>query len=82
MDIYLAPDIERLLRRKIAEGLYDSLNEAINATLNIALNSAGLVSQEQLSSLNEDIQEGILAADAGRMSDAYEFLNELRAKYE
>ena len=66
---------------KVAEGLYDSLNEAINATLNIALNPEG-VSQDKLGMLNADIREGILAADAGRMSDAFEFLNGLRNEYE
>ena len=81
MDISLTPNIERLLRMKVAEGIYDSLSEAINATLNIALNPE-CVSREKLDMLNADIQEGILAADAGKMSDAFEFLNGLRAKYE
>ena len=81
MDIFLAPNIERLLRMKVAAGLYDSLNEAINATLNIALNPE-CVSQERLDMLNEDIREGILAADEGKMSDAFDFLNELKNKYD
>lgn len=81
MDISLTPNIERLLRLKVAEGLYDSLNEAINATLNIALCSE-CVSPEKLEMLNSDIQEGILAAEAGKMSNAFDFLSELRAKYE
>jgi len=37
MDISLTPKVERFLRIKVAEGIYDSLNEAINATLNIVL---------------------------------------------
>lgn len=81
MDISLNPNIERLLRLKVAEGLYDSLNEAINGTLNIALNSE-CISQERLDMLNNEIEEGILAADAGKMSDAFEFLKELKNKYE
>ena len=36
MHISLSPNIERFLRLKVAEGLYDSLNEAINATLGLA----------------------------------------------
>ncbi len=81
MDISLAPNIERLLRLKVAEGVYDSLNEAINATLNIALNPAS-VSQDKLDMLNADIEEGIIAANAGKMSDAFDFVDELRTKYE
>ncbi len=81
MDIFLSPNIERLLRLKVAEGLYDSLNEAINATLNIALNQE-CISENRLEMLNDDIQEGILAADAGNMIEAYDFLNELKNKYE
>lgn len=81
MDIFLAPNIERLLRMKVAEGFYDSLNEAINATLNIALNPEN-IPRKRLDMLNEDIQEGILAANAGRTSDAFDFLNGLKNKYE
>ncbi len=81
MEISLTPSIERLLRIKIAEGLYDSLNEAINATLDIALNTQ-YISQERLDELNAEIQLGIDDADAGRVTDAFEFLEQLRAKYE
>ncbi len=81
MDIFLSPNIERLLRLKVAEGLYDSLNEAVNATLNLALNQE-CIHENRLEILNTDIQEGILAADAGKMSEAFDFLNELKHKYE
>ena len=58
MDISLTPNIERLLRNKVAEGVYNSLNEAINVTLSIALNGS-CISQEELDNLNKDIQMGI-----------------------
>ena len=76
MDIYLAPNIERLLRNKVAEGIYNSLNEAINVTLGIALNGSCL-SQEELDKLNADIQLGIDDANCGKMSDAFEFLRKI-----
>ncbi len=81
MDIILAPNIERLLRMKVAEGLYDSLNEAVNATLNIALNK-GCISKEQLEALNADIQEGIDDIEAGRYTEGLDFFDELIADYE
>ena len=81
MDISLSPNIERFLRIKVAEGLYDSLNEAINATLGIVL-AKECVSQEELDMLNEDIQKGIDDANTGNVSDAFEFLDELKTKYE
>ncbi len=81
MDISLSPDIERFLRIKVAEGLYDSLNEAINATLSIVL-AKDCISKEELDMLNADIQKGIDDANKGNVSDAFEFLNELKAKYE
>lgn len=81
MEISLSPSIERFLRIKIAEGLYDSLSEAINATLTIALGQE-IISQEQLDKLNDDIQKGVNDADAGNVSDAFEFLDELRSQYE
>ena len=81
MDISLTPNIERLLRNKVAEGVYNSLNEAINATLSIALNGS-CISQEELDNLNKDIQKGIDEAEAGNLSDAFDFLKELGATNE
>lgn len=81
MDISLTPNIERLLRNKVAEGVYNSLNEAINVTLSIALNGS-CISQEELDSLNKDIQMGIDEAEAGNLSDAFDFLKELGATNE
>ena len=80
MDISLTPNIERLLRNKVAEGVYSSLNEAINVTLSIALNGS-CISQEELDKLNKDIQMGIDEADAGNLSDAFDFLKEIGATY-
>lgn len=81
MEISLTPNVERLLRLKIAEGIYDSLNEAINGTLSIAL-TGKCISQERINELNADIQKGIDEADAGQLSDAFEFLDEIKAQYE
>lgn len=81
MDIFLTPNIERLLRNKVAEGVYNSLNEAINVTLGIAL-SGSTVSQKELEDLNRDIQMGIDDANAGNLSDAFEFLKEIGAHNE
>ena len=81
MEISLSPNIERFLRIKVAEGLYDSLNEAINATLGIVL-AKECISQEELDMLNADIKKGIDDANAGNVSNVFEFLDELKAKYE
>ena len=81
MEISLSPNIERFLRIKIAEGVYDSLNEAINATLSIVL-AKECVSKEELDMLNADIQKGIDDANRGNVSNAFEFLKELKTKYE
>ncbi len=81
MEISLSPNIERILRLKIAEGLYDSLNEAINATLAIALDGQ-YISQERIDELNAEIQKGIDDADAGRYTEGLEFFDELISKYE
>lgn len=78
MDISLTPNIERILRNKVAEGIYNSLNEAINVTLGIALNGS-CISQEELDKLNKDIQVGIDAANAKDLYDAQEFLKEISA---
>lgn len=79
MDISLTPNIERILRNKVAEGIYNSLNEAINVTLGIALNGS-CISQEELDNLNKDIQIGIDAADAKDLYDAQESKQEMNIK--
>ena len=79
MDISLTPNIERILRNKVAEGIYNSLNEAINVTLGIALNGS-CISQEELDKLNKDIQIGIDAADAKDSYDAQESKQEMNIK--
>ena len=81
MDISLSPNIERFLRIKVAEGLYDSINEAINATLSKILTNE-CISQEELDMLNADIQKGIDDANLGNLSNAFNFLEELNKKYE
>lgn len=81
MDISLAPNIERLLRNKIAEGIYDSLSEAVNATLTIALNNT-YAPQNEIDKLNQEIQKGVDDAQAGKMTDALEFLDKLKREYE
>ena len=78
MEILLTPYNEKMLRDKVAEGLYNSLNEAINVTLEIAL-KGGCISQDQLDKLNSDIQEGIDDANNGNLSDAFEFLDDMSA---
>lgn len=79
MDISLTPNIERILRNKVAEGIYNSLNEAINVTLGIALNGS-CISQEELDKLNKDIQIGIDAADAKDLYDTQESKQEMNIK--
>ena len=79
MDISLTPNIERILRNKVAEGIYNSLNEAINVTLGIALNGS-CISQEELDKLNKDIQIGIDATDAKDLYDAQESKQEMNIK--
>ena len=37
---------------------------------------------QELDMLNEDIQKGIDDANAGNVSNAFEFLDDLKAKYE
>lgn len=81
MEISLTPNVERLLRLKVAEGIYDSLNEAVNGTLTIAL-SGNYIPQERLDELNAEIQKGIDDYNAGRYSEGLEFLDELIAEYE
>lgn len=81
MDISLTPSNEMFLRNKIAEGIYDSINEAINATLNIAI-SGSCADKERLDMLNEDIQKGIDDYNTGKFMNADTAYNKIMKKYE
>lgn len=80
MDISLSPSNEQFLQKKIAEGIYKSINEAINATLNIAI-SGNCVSQESMDMLNNDLEKGINDFESGRYTEGTDFYDELIAEY-
>lgn len=39
------------------------------------------ITEERLNMLKDDIQQGLMQADAGKLDDAYDFINELKHQY-
>ena len=53
------------------------MNDAINESLSIAL-SKECISPQELNMLNADIQSGIDDVNAGKVRNAFDFLDELK----
>ena len=81
MEISLTPSNEMFLRDKIAEGLYDSFDEAVNAMLDIAI-SGKCQSKERIEMFNKDIKKWIDSYNSGKYTDADTAYKELVKKYE
>ncbi len=77
--ISLTPAIQEFLENKVAAGIYKTLNDAINATIGVAISNE-FVYKERIDALNAEIQKGLDDVKAGRISDAFDFLDELIAE--
>lgn len=73
MPTFLKPDHESLLRRKVAAGLYGSMEEAIARALELLDEY-----DRELTELRERIHSGIEQADEGQLVPAREVFEELR----
>lgn len=57
MDISLPNNIENILKEKISEGIFSSMDEAISFAIQFAFVD-NKVNQEKLNTLNEEIEKG------------------------
>lgn len=81
MNVSLTPELERLIRDKVASGEYVSESEVVSEALRL------LVLQDQryqrkVEALQAKIQQGIDDLDAGRASPIDEAFTRLRARRE
>ena len=63
MNISLTPTLEKFVQDKVASGLYNSASEVIREALRL-LASKDSISQERITQLNKDIDEGWNDTDA------------------
>ena len=80
MDISLPHNIEKILKAKVAEGIFNSMDEAITFAIQFAFIDNNAVT-ERINQLNQEIEKGWqeMKSDKGRSSE--EVFRELRERY-
>ncbi len=79
MDISLAPNIENILKAKVAAGFFSSMDEAITFAVQFAFMDNKIT--ERISELNNDIEEGWQDMETGKGRNSKEVFQDLREKY-
>jgi len=80
MNIRLEPDTEEWLKAQVAEGRFESIEDAVEALVADDRAEAAL-DEEDLSWAKPYIEEGLADLEAGRTIPAEQVYAELRAKF-
>ena len=80
MDISLSNNIKNILKSKIAEGEFSSMDEAITFAIQFAFVD-NKITQERIDTLNAEIEKGWQEAEAGLGRDSAEVFKDLRRRY-
>ncbi len=80
MDISLPNNIENILKEKISEGIFSSMDEAISFAIQFAFVD-NKISQERLDTLNEEIEKGWQDMQKGNYKNSDLVFKDLRKKY-
>lgn len=81
MDISSLPNnIENLLKAKVSEGIFDTLEDAISFAVQVAFIDNN-ISKENIENLNSEIEKGWQEMQAGKGRSSEEVFKDLRKKY-
>ncbi len=80
MDISLTPNMENILRNKVSEGMFASMDEAIIFAINFTFLDSN-ISKERIDMLNAEIEKGWQDIENGRYRDGDKVMKELMKKY-
>lgn len=80
MDISLSNNIENILRAKVAEGVFNTMDEAVTFAIKFAFVDNN-ISIEKIESLNAEIEKGWQDMEAGRFRDGHEVMKDFMEKY-
>ena len=80
MDISLPNNIENILKEKISEGIFSSMDEANSFAIQFAFVD-NKVNQEKLNTLNEEIEKGWQDMQNGNYRNSELVFKDLRKKY-
>lgn len=81
MNISLTPALEKFVNDKVSTGLYNSVSEVIREAIRLLISKEN-ISQERISMLNRDIEEGLNDFNNGQIQDGHVVMKNLIAKYE
>ena len=81
MNIRLKPDTEEWLKTQVAEGRFESLEQAVEALLEESRSNLELLDKVDLSWAQPYIDEGLADLEAGRVHPAEEVFAEIRAMF-
>lgn len=80
MDISLPRNIENILKDKIAEGVFNTMDDAILFAIQFAFMDNN-VSIERVNQLNAEIEKGWQDMELGKGRPSEEVFNDLRKRY-
>ena len=80
MDISLSNNLENILKAKVAEGTFSSMDEAITFAIQFTFVD-NKISQERIDALNKEIEIGWQAMENGDVLDGQLVMEEFRKKY-
>jgi antitoxin ParD1/3/4 len=81
MNIRLKPDTEEWLKAQVAEGHFESVEEAVETFLNESRRHQAAIDAADLSWAQPYIEKGLADLEAGRVHPAEEVYAELRKRF-
>lgn len=80
MDISLPNSIENILKAKVAEGIFKTLDEAVNFAIKFAFIDNN-VNIDSIKHLNAEIEKGWQDMESGKCRTSKEVFEDLRKRY-
>lgn len=80
MDISLSNNLENLLKSKVTEGIFGSMDEAVTFAVQFTFLDNNITS-ENIKKLNEEIEKGWQDMEAGKCRNSQEVFSDLRKRY-
>ena len=78
MDISLSNNIENILKAKVTEGIFNSMDEAVTFQFTFIDNS---ITREYIDKLNAEIEKGWQDMETGKGRNSKEVFEDLRKRY-
>ena len=78
MNISLSQNLENILKEKVAEGLFKSMEEAVNFAIKFTFTNS---TQERIDMLNSEIEKGWREMENGQGRSYKDVFSNLRKRY-